>query len=198
MAPATRTGTADGGTTTNHNVARVLQIEKFRPWALARRDRRVLCQRRRGDGSAVHAGGNGSGSFPGAWRSCACGRGERRLSIQLMTLPAVTCCTRRCGAHHRGRNTTPCTTLRPVRPSGLPPFPRADLPHIGADGLSGQLYRRRAVPPIRCAFPCGRGRTRGGGDAAGGAARCRCSTTAATTAGRGIFLTLGREVKARG
>lgn len=49
------------------------------------------------------------------------------------------------GPHHRGEVQRHVRLLRPVRPSGLPPFPRADLHHIGADGLSGGTRWRHAL-----------------------------------------------------
>lgn len=131
----------------NHNVARVLQIEKLKAMGLGTEEivgyfasggevtellsmlEERLRELSRGvEELRLRAGGSGG------------------LSIQLMTLPAVTCCTRRCEGHTIAGEVQRHVRFygECVRP-GLPPFPRADLHHIGADGLSGGLHWRHAL-----------------------------------------------------
>ena len=132
----------------NHNVARIMQIEKLKAMGLGteeiagyfarggevtdllsvleRRQREI---RPRGGGAAPARGrerGNVHSDNDAARRD-------------LLYAPLR-------GAHHRGEIQCHVRFLRSVRPSGLPPFPRADLHHLGADGLSGGPHWRHALP----------------------------------------------------
>lgn len=131
----------------NHNVARIMQIEKLKAMGLGTEEiagyfasggevtdllsmlEERLRELSRGvEELRLRAGGSGG------------------LSIQLMTLPAVTCCTRRCEGHTIAEKYNAMYDFYGrMRPSGLPPFPRADLHHIGADGLSGGPHWRYAL-----------------------------------------------------
>ena len=154
----------------NHNVARVLQIEKLKAMGLGTEE----------IAGYFASGGEVTellsmleerlGSFPGRGGAAPAGWGESGgLSIQLMTLPAVTCCTRRCeGAHHRGEVQRHVRLLRPVRPSGAADFPtsRCSPSRSGRTIWRAALATRRT--PFMCACRCGlKTPPQGGGDAAG-------------------------------
>ena len=131
----------------NHNVARIMQIEKLKAMGL---------------GTEEIAGYFASGgevtdllsmleerlrvAFPGRGGAAPAGRWERR-AFHPADDPArrdlLYAALR--GPHHRGEIQRHVRLLRRMRPSGLPPFPRADLHHIGADGLSGGPHWRYAL-----------------------------------------------------
>lgn len=141
----------------NHNVARVLQIEKLKAMGL---------------GTEEIAGYFASGGevtdllsmLEERLRELLRGAEELRLragesggmSIQIMTLPAVTCCTRRCEGHTIADKYNAMYDFTVSASVGAADSPTSRCSPSRSGGTIWTAISATRRTPIRCAFPCGR------------------------------------------